>query len=487
MGSFQQITLGLVCLVIAFLFGSYVNNQSPLGMIGFQKNQTGQDQGTDLLTSAINDNGSGMIQSRIGDGELDRLTRRPAPIVTMKKPFNSLSKGLGSASAFDETDLAGNDSLLPPPSQLEKPSEKGPSNLRRNDFGRSSGHHLIPDFSEIAAEFKNTPIALPETNGIGRHGSMAGESASRIVRSGEAQPGRLKQFANQMRANRSIAETEPIQTYEIKTAKPEQDSSWFTADDFVPKLLNAGENRQPPEMQKLASENRNYRSGSGPNSKPPESNWESVDSSPPTSKIDNDKLTSINSNQLAENGNSGQRGVGQAPLQLRDSEGVAEDLREVSGYDYSDPPFPEGKQLVDPQVSQDAGTFAGTFSGNRLKDWTQSQTTQPQSTGPDANRVRTLLPSTPLLNTTGKNHTNSDNQIRSVMNRGRTNLETPQPVLEPGQMIQHQVTGGETLQSISTKYFGRPNFYLDIYTSNRFQMRNPLDLREGMTLKFPRY
>ena len=46
---------------------------------------------------------------------------------------------------------------------------------------------------------------------------------------------------------------------------------------------------------------------------------------------------------------------------------------------------------------------------------------------------------------------------------------------------------GDSLHSISQKYYGTSNYYLDIYVHNRDKMRNPSDIRSGVELKIPVY
>ena len=59
--------------------------------------------------------------------------------------------------------------------------------------------------------------------------------------------------------------------------------------------------------------------------------------------------------------------------------------------------------------------------------------------------------------------------------------------LSTTQFSEHVVERGDSLQSIASKYFGKPDFYLDIYLANRDRLRYPGDIREGMTIKIPVY
>ena len=59
--------------------------------------------------------------------------------------------------------------------------------------------------------------------------------------------------------------------------------------------------------------------------------------------------------------------------------------------------------------------------------------------------------------------------------------------LETTKFAEHVVLNGETLQSISTRYLGKPDFYLDIYLANRDRLANPVHVSPGMVLKIPLY
>jgi hypothetical protein len=59
--------------------------------------------------------------------------------------------------------------------------------------------------------------------------------------------------------------------------------------------------------------------------------------------------------------------------------------------------------------------------------------------------------------------------------------------LETTRFTDHVVENGESLQAIATRFFGKPDFYLDIYMANRDQLRFPGDIRAGMVIKVPVY
>lgn len=51
----------------------------------------------------------------------------------------------------------------------------------------------------------------------------------------------------------------------------------------------------------------------------------------------------------------------------------------------------------------------------------------------------------------------------------------------------HVVRAGDTLQSIAQKYYGKADFYLDIYLANQDQLTSPINLPAGKALKIPDY
>ncbi len=73
-------------------------------------------------------------------------------------------------------------------------------------------------------------------------------------------------------------------------------------------------------------------------------------------------------------------------------------------------------------------------------------------------------------------------RLVAVSPRNRTTLR-----VESAQFRNHTILQGETLQRISAKYYGKPDFYLDIYIANQDRLQNPTDLPSGVTLRIPVY
>ena len=145
-----------------------------------------------------------------------------------------------------------------------------------------------------------------------------------------------------------------------------------------------------------------------------------------------------------------------------------------------------------PRIKQPVITDPGGAFGNRDSqlEWRHTdQTTIANNTNtseyyPEANRHRPTpttqqqrvarLPLQLNANAKSKLARLRDNTIQKIS-------------LSTTQFSEHVVERGDSLQSIASKYFGKPDFYLDIYLANRDRLRYPGDIREGMTIKIPVY
>lgn len=172
MSSFQQITMGVICLVAAFWFGSYINEQP-----------AGQDEpllqradGTLVASSrsrqsSLAETTEGFLSSLFDTPErekpvtLDELKSRsrgggkPARLLAQKQPVSGRPKANGQApnesiaSALTETPFSARDHVAPPF------PDRDPAEARRIS--------IVPDFSTLALEFpaadamKLTPERLP--------------------------------------------------------------------------------------------------------------------------------------------------------------------------------------------------------------------------------------------------------------------------------------------------------------------------------------
>jgi hypothetical protein len=133
MGSFQQISIGTVCLVAAFMFGNYVNNHPH------------PDQVTNALTELESDVNPVAKTSLIEPG---KIIQRSAPMATMKSkpaaryPQMSLFKGT-IKNGFDGSATEASSNPLPPPSQLGA-SSPFENNLEQRLVGQANKIRRIP-------------------------------------------------------------------------------------------------------------------------------------------------------------------------------------------------------------------------------------------------------------------------------------------------------------------------------------------------------
>lgn len=428
MGSFQQISLGVVCLVAAFAFGAYVNN-----------NRLGDSTQVSDLDNLLNPNQIGNVQSRISLDDLAAVDKRPAPIATMRNP-------------------------LPPPSQLSIPRAKAKPGTSLGMPIQSPAKSAIPaglqvpDFSTIAAEFKNTPIELPPMGVLpNRRMKNADELErapsetlkDRLVQNRQFSPSELPPRINSQSKSNSPA---PSQAWNL-----ESEPTKLSNEDFAPKLkdqipdapLNALTPVQPPKSQLAFG-------------------------GPPIAPID--RSPKIN----RSGGTSGTDSANPAAAAMPLSDPVPP---AATFADQSRPRGTERSNLSDPPVSilsqpsQPISQTLDTSSTYQLADRRIDGTFTNNVSSPDiqvAKRVPAQLPfglTNQSKNDLARLRSNADSKLRSANT----------------QFVDHVVEPGETLQSISTRYFGKPDMYLDIYLANRSKLRNPAVVPAGITVRIPMY
>jgi nucleoid-associated protein YgaU len=398
MGSFQQISLGIICLVAAFAFGTYVNNHP-----------SGSNAPVDAAGNLLDGGSSriGNVQSRLKLDDMDTVNKRPAPIATMRDP-------------------------LPPPSQLSGNSTKGssgkslsmPNHSQNTTSGFSSGLQ-VPDFSTIAAEFKNTPIELPPIGAPPSPSSFANRTLPR-----SSPPTLLNPI--------SIPETSPR-----GPAQPNQS------------LLK-------PVLSNQVQRNQDQPNGNESWNIQPESRLTSDDFAP--------KLKDRFSSGSALSGPSSPMASAQDPAVNTMARSPAENSQTTSS-NQADLPARIASNLTDPTPT----TANSEFDTNRTGDSeARSPSTPGANNSQSSERVRAKLPF------------RLTEESRSELARLRSSADS-KIALQTTKFVDHVVQSGETLQSISTRYFGKPDYYLDIYLANRNKLRNPAVVPAGITVKVPMY
>ena len=59
--------------------------------------------------------------------------------------------------------------------------------------------------------------------------------------------------------------------------------------------------------------------------------------------------------------------------------------------------------------------------------------------------------------------------------------------LKTNEYVRHRTKSGDTLQKLSKQYYGKPDYYLDIYLANQHLLENPGTVPIGLTLRIPLY
>lgn len=90
-----------------------------------------------------------------------------------------------------------------------------------------------------------------------------------------------------------------------------------------------------------------------------------------------------------------------------------------------------------------------------------------------------------INNSTTKTSPNFVKDNLTLNNLLQNNSITSLNFSDGNNFIEHKIKRGESLSSISNKYLGSPNKYLEIFEANKNILKNPNDLVIGMTIKVP--
>lgn len=445
MGSFQQVSIGAICLCAAFFFGNYVNNNPPLNQPPY-----GELAETAAKNEAVSNDvfNSGKVESRLSADTFQSVEQKPAPIITLKQPLRSqfglpkvpnVTRNTQQQILPNRSDA--NNSTLPPPSQLagghfsrpttnegfekhgNSPFINPPPIANQNTVNSTFAKPVvqIPDFSAIAADFNKTPARLPKT-GMPIHGNQVEPPIQPNAQSSRTQPNpSLKDLAQQFRnqgnsrsdnfggqdqPNRQINGYQP----EVTFSPP----SSFTSQDFEPDL-----NENIFGLKQHPTEN---------------SNWDDLSE---LAKREREPEQIDQTNHIRGN----RSGAAKTDTGAQAS-------------------MPENNSSIAPLSAEQR------FKGQDIAK--AQRPTYPEQ----ANRSR--LPF--QLNEQAKT------DLVRLRNRAQNKMG-----LESTRFVSHTVENGESLQSISTRYFGEPNYYLDIYLANRDKLRNPGHPPAGVTIRVPVY
>lgn len=363
MGSFQQIAISIVCLGIAFGFGTYVNTH-PSGPASDNEEQSPKKAFDTNSNAAIDD--------------LDYVEKRPARMGMMR---SSLKPRLGlPATALGKNSISATP-VLPAPSDLgtrdQSQSPPPPS---------ASDSHAL-DESMVSLFQNNDPPGIAQLNDVPDFSGADNDDVVAMRPSFNSPHTELKNRIPENRNHivhpdqRPVAQTAPVAPLSgpIQEPKIEPFGSAFTANDFEPQLLG-----------------------------------------------DNGESTRIRSLTQPQN------------TLLESTLGRKEELANT--------------------VSNRSSLNSSSLSTNLTFSIEE----------PSAVDTRRRIPF--------KLNPARTEELKDIRARSKSY----------DNFREHVVREAESLQSISTDYFGKPDFYLDIYLANRKNLISPVSIKPGTKLKIPK-
>ena len=423
-GSIQQSILGVFCIAIAFMLGHYIRNHPSPESLEQQRNE--QVAATSVPSFAF------------GSASSTDVTSSAKPSVKLPAPSEGFGTGLTESVAA-------------------QPIATEPLATRDAAPVRAEREIDIPDFSQLAASFKNTPLALPESGFVNSASPTLNRiapkpqthSGSFYVRSNADQnlpaaddrpdvrnfPAGKPAFAGS-RAE-PVAPPQPIEMYELN----DQPTS-FRREDFQPRLISK-ETSSRNQAIAVKPNQRNQFAVDG-QSKPLNQRTNRRISLAPPEPDEPQLMPEIPDLEVTMPPESRSDSLSDMPSQL-----VRNDRPKNQLHSY-----------------YDVGT---TDSSRSVLDRTDFQ--RSASTTPTKNR---RIPFG--LNEQGKR------ELTRIQSRQQTNVS-----LQTDRFSQHTTRTGDTLQSLSVEYYGKPDFYLDIYLANQQSLKNPAVIPAGVQLRIPKY
>ncbi len=422
MGSFQQILLGGICLAAAFGMGHYLNNK-PVA-----------DRSANAITDSKSDGGNGF---RMGKAESPTsfLESSPLPpptaIVTIREPVRSNVPTLKAPSTIAPTFREGADQSdsVQSTNFLGALGAASIPNVVDNQRRRAI---VVPDFSELAASFKNTPLELPPIEG-----NRPPNSQSEVAQSHSSMQNPPSDYVD------------PYADGRLVQGSREQ------AADFTPEI--------EPDRFRDASQSENARESR--NLSPVQSQHQALDDA--RQPIDNrvfaapplvPDFTNLQREPIDESRVVSLRAeVDQRADDLRQAITASEDSLQASGR------WAPANQRDGQQVE----------NRDRVSDQDSEQSSIMDQSNP-----------APLAETRPRIPFGLTDEAKTEL----VGLRKPADrKLRVGakRFEEYVAVEGDTLQSLSTKYYGRPDFYLDIYLSNQTRLRNPAEVPVGTRLQIP--
>ena len=427
MGSFQQIIMGGMCLAAVFFFGSFLHNRP-----------ASNDQGQQVQAA------SDPLDSLFNFGKKPAANTGVQPPV-FAAPQPQIATQFAAAPASSAIDPSERAPVIAVASQQEHEQPFAPAATRKA---------VVPDFSELASRFRNTPLELSDN-------------------------------ASQPRANRGVHESERVP---------------FTGQFEAPKLVV----RQPENIQPL----QNFRSevdriedsvrGEFSAVQPETSRWrvnrsDEIDKIPREGQFPRDRQFQrnhqFNVNQIPQQDFARQNTEPRETIEDVLSRRSADYLKDESERETwaTDPPTASWTSRRRHRVTEQAGMRNQNIldiedPGKRFRS--------------DVNEVQEFSPPEPDLETAYYTPTKQrQDSVPPRTRRPNRQMRSIQSNVSPTQArrsnIQSQfsdlyeIQPGDTLQSISTRFYGSADYYLEIYRANRTVLDRITSSPAGVRIEIP--
>ena len=450
MGSIQQSILGVFCIVAAFVLGHYIRTHPSPTSLELERQQQAALAPVPQFAIRTSEPTEQLVTAKTEP-------RLPAP-----------SAGFSAETATAQAQPPVNPTVVKRVEPVA-PVETFTTTERKID---------VPDFSQLAASFENTPLALPRstalpaTQPIDRRSPVATHEGSFYIRSAsQPQPRDLPQpvafspapqnmtpqsMAEQSRANQNMAEQrslvgsmpervappEPTNIYQLR----ERPTS-FRKEDFQPQLVSDSSRRQPTTSQPVT-----------PSLMPEVS---------PNDAVKN------------QNQNLGRR-ISLAPPEP-DGTFLTPEVPEL------DIRIPEFSEPVRAPANRLA-TFNADHASNQIHSYYDVDMANPSRSVLDRRDFEPSVSNAPTTSQTNRRIPFGLNaQGKRELTRIRSRQQQSNIALQTDRFSLHTTRAGDTLQSLSTEYYGKPDFYLDIYLANQRTLRNPAVIPAGIQIRIPQY
>lgn len=433
MGSFQQIVMGATCLAAAFFFGSYLHNRPTEN----KKIIDSQIASADPIDSIF------AFGKKSANTRPDVRTLKPAFQQTPAFPHNQEVAQLPASSTspgIDPTELA--------PSAVQRAGQNSASVVPA-----AARRPVVPDFSELASRFRNTPLELNQQTPSVEVNSRVHES-ERVPWSGvfEAPEMVIRQPEN----------AKPIR--ELRNAVDQVEETIrneFTATD--PKSTRWRVNRSQ-EIDQFRSVNQTPR----PN--PVARSYQTPQQDTGPRETIDDVLSHRSADWLKEDEPIRQTWATDPPQEgwmtdrrrevteqaaLRNQENRIQENRIQESLEVEDPGnrFRSVMNQVD-DISRPQPDFDTSY-------YTPSP--QRQDAGPPRPRTR----------------------IQTIRSGGNSNNWNRQSNIQTQAGNTYEIQPGDTLQSISMKFYGSAANYLEIYKANREVLDRINSSPTGVVIEIP--